>query len=838
VLLHHLNELNEHLNSACATLALPPLLVWGLVPRLVGVVFLISFISLWGQVLAISGSRGVIPFELRLRRYREWMTPWRRWTSFPSLLLLYCSDRMLQGLVAVGAACAVLVIYGGPAGYVGLLGCYLVYISLDKPIGLIFPWDCLLFEAAFLGLLLPSWSTLPHLHAAAVPTPLVAWCFRLLVVRCVLGFGRVKFTGSSWRDAAYLSGFLINQPLPSAVGWLLHKLPLPLLKAAVVFLFFAEIPLPLLGLHPTWGTLTAVGVGALMVGIGLCGTFGYFNVIAASLCVALLDTETPAQLFASPIAATAADALINGVAALQLLGGLLAFPFNSWVGQHWHHWPVFLRAPRPVQWLVGFYRALHPLRWVHPYGVFPPHTQPGAKVVPVVSVSWDGNNWQELEYPLACSQPYSRPRFIAPHHARGDQAVIYEAFGLNSQSLVNGLTLPGDPFLFTERSATHALLQRLLEGETYPGVYFKADPRFKAWGAPKLARVRTVLLEPTSFADWRKTGRYWRRSAIGPHIPPVRKDPDFWQNWLPEPELFHCEHHQWRRRTRLHRVTEAARRGLPTEHAISREAGDLPPDTFARFWLECWPVLRMFSPQEWQRLPDLQVALDKRFDALELRSFQRLLGRLCVVGLAALEPLYAEQKAQGLKVPNYGSLWFALLAAIWQGQPAFERVRRDPRQIAPFLEKIDLEVGAFMSVALRLDASWFEASKLRLIDRFLDWGTPEHAARVRAERIKLEPLSVFASMSELLKTRLAGPAFERDQPEGYPRYRLSAAGVMVRQAETSQIVLSQLGKALSNAAPPHGAALPHSAALPHGAAPSHLRVPPQAGKAAGEVCPS
>ena len=35
-------------------------------------------------------------------------------------------------------------------------------------------------------------------------------------------------------------------------------------------------------------------------------------------------------------------------------------------------------------------RALHPFRWLHAYGVFPPQTPPSVRIVPVIEVSWDG----------------------------------------------------------------------------------------------------------------------------------------------------------------------------------------------------------------------------------------------------------------------------------------------------------------------------------------------------------------------------------------------------------------------------------------------------------------
>ena len=66
----------------------------------------------------------------------------------------------------------------------------------------------------------------------------------------MFGFGKQKFLGSTNKDLAYLKGFLISQPLPSPLGWYAQKLPVALLKPAVLFMFLAEIPVPFFALFP------------------------------------------------------------------------------------------------------------------------------------------------------------------------------------------------------------------------------------------------------------------------------------------------------------------------------------------------------------------------------------------------------------------------------------------------------------------------------------------------------------------------------------------------------------------------------------------------------------
>lgn len=763
---------------------LPPELIWGLFPRLIGSVFLVSFISLLPQVAPIAGAEGSVPVRDRLEKVRNAFPWWRRVVHYPTLLWLDCSDTMLRGLVVTGLLCALAVIYGGPVGFWGLLGCYVVYISLDKPIGLIFPWDCLLFELAFLGLFLPPWSALPELGAATTPPPLLAWAFRLLVFRVMFGFGKAKFAESTKDDLGYLSGFLVNQPLPSKVGWYMQKFPMWMLKGALLTMFVTEVPLPLLVFHPDLGVVTAVATVGLMIVIQLCGSFGYFSLVMIVACAPLMDTVTPAALDPGGLFAAGAPVVTNAVVGLHLIGVLFAFPFNSWVGQHWHHWVFFQRAPRWLTFPIDFYRFVHALRWVHPYGVFPPKTQPGVRIAPIIEMSWDGEHWKEIEYPLACTKPDSPPRFISPHHARGDQAVIYETFGLNSQSLINGVTSPGDPFIFTHYSGAHALLQRFMEGRYYPGIHTKKgsfDPRDPP---PRWGRVRTFLLRPTTLEEKRRTGAWWKRAYIGPHIPPMQKQADFWTDWLPEPELWHFEMVVWRRRSYLKRLVKRGERGEEPMQALVADTPDLTPADVRRFWDEFLPAIRTFDRDDWERVAEAKRSLDAQFGTTEMHKFERILGRLYVLASGKTDPLYLHRGPNPpLPAKNYGRIWMAIQDVIWDGEEAFHALMKEPRSLASRLETLTLEQGLYFTAIFRYDALVFEAQKLRLIYNFvLSHHAPKPGFRARWEQKGQEiarRVTVFAEIFEFLQDKLQGPAFDQGHPELYPVYKRTPEGAIV-----------------------------------------------------------
>ena len=72
------------------------------------------------------------------------------------MLWLSSSDTTLTILPIVGFFLAVVTMIGGPYTPLTFGLTWLIYLSLDLPVGLKFPWDSLLLEAGFLAQLLPS----------------------------------------------------------------------------------------------------------------------------------------------------------------------------------------------------------------------------------------------------------------------------------------------------------------------------------------------------------------------------------------------------------------------------------------------------------------------------------------------------------------------------------------------------------------------------------------------------------------------------------------------------------------------------------------------------------
>lgn len=171
---------------------------------------------------------------------------------------------------AFGAAAAVGGWHAGPC----LFAAWFCMLSTSSAHELPYPWDSLLLEASFLASLAPAPLSLLAGGGLAgpPPPPWLAFAFRLLVVRVLVGFGKLKFGESGPQDRTYIRSFLVGQPIPTPVGWWAHRLPPMLFEASLLVMWVVEMPLPFLAFFTGWPRLVAAaGIVSLMAGIQLTG---------------------------------------------------------------------------------------------------------------------------------------------------------------------------------------------------------------------------------------------------------------------------------------------------------------------------------------------------------------------------------------------------------------------------------------------------------------------------------------------------------------------------------------------------------------------------------------
>jgi len=784
-----------------ALVPLSPAEVWGLFTRGLGVIFVISFASLAGQIVKGAGERGGMPIGRRLEKIAEDFPTFRRFFYFPTLLWISRSDLMLRLLVWVGLLAACAVVYGGPFSPYALLICYVCYLSLDMAIGLIFPWDCVLFEAAILSLFLPATLPLPEIAAVATPAPALAWAYRFLLFRLMFGFGKQKFLGATKKDRAYLKGFLVAQPLPSPVGCDAQKLPVWALTPLVWAMFLTEIPIPFLFMIPgDLSVIAAVATAGLMVGIQLMGSFGYFSILTIVGCIPLLDQSVPRAFdfgtFFGSLTTFGEHSGANLYVLIHSLAALFVIPFNSWVGQSWHLWSSWYRMKPIYQLPFAFFRLMHPFRWLHPYGVFPPNTYPGVKVSVLVEATWDNQSWHEIDFTYSPSNTSSPPKFVSPYHPRGDQAVIYETYGLNPTSLISGMVGPWDPYSYGTQPAANVLCQCIVEGR---GGEFMApgSELNKRKEPPIAARITTVMLEPLSLEEHKKTGHWWKRTLIGPHTPPRGHDPLFWDEMLPDPELWHYEAIFWRKRSRFGRIMERALEPAADPMKLAIEDSPMTAAHVEQFWNELVPMVAEHDRSDLDKLPDAVDAYRTRFSRADQRALFRLVGRFAALLVARIEPHYLGKGfSPDFKAKTYLHVWLLANTIIGEGREAYLAAFASPMSLAERAETFDVNHGLFLLGVFRFEALVFEAQKLRLITAIM----PPHDDALKesldkGEKAKMTPIerkiadfaesfAGFFSVMRALRYTFKGPRFDHGFPENYPKFtQLETGEVVLRKPE-------------------------------------------------------
>ena len=119
--------------------------------RIIGLIYLLAFASLWVQIDGLIGGSGILPAADLMAEARENIDG--RYKLLPTLAWVNASDSFLHALCAAGCLLAALLIIGFAQAYV-LFVLWTLYLSLCI-VGQTFfhfQWDVLLLEAGFLAI--------------------------------------------------------------------------------------------------------------------------------------------------------------------------------------------------------------------------------------------------------------------------------------------------------------------------------------------------------------------------------------------------------------------------------------------------------------------------------------------------------------------------------------------------------------------------------------------------------------------------------------------------------------------------------------------------------------
>lgn len=468
--------------------------------RMLGVIYLVAFVSLWTQIEGLAGSRGILPAEdtmslLRQQADQQQLGLQRFWLA-PTLCWLNASDGFLNFLCGAGAALSLLLIAGlAPLPVLFLL--WVIYLSLAIVLRefLSFQWDALLLETGFLAMLFAPGRAWSAPARERPPSLLALFLLRVLLFKLMFSAGVVKLSSGDpvWRNLTALTYHYETQPLPPWTAWYAHQLPDWFQVFCCAVMFGIELGVPFLFFAPRRLRLLACAATVLLqLLILLTGNYGFFNWLSIALCVLLLDdavlrrclprsrpprSEGSGRGRAWLLAPVAAVYVL--LCAVQLVGSLRA----------------------PVQWpepVAKLHSALAPFRTINGYGLFAVMTTSRNEIV--VEGSNDGLEWRAYEFKHKPGEPMRRPGFVAPHQPRLDWQMWFAALG----------SYEHNPWF------VHFCV-RLLQGSPEVLALLAHNPFPDA--PPRYIRAMLYDYRFTDRAARRADGTWWRRQLRGLYCP-------------------------------------------------------------------------------------------------------------------------------------------------------------------------------------------------------------------------------------------------------------------------------------------------------------------------------
>lgn len=484
--------------------------------RLLGVVYLAAFASLWPQIGGLIGVHGLLPAQQFLAAVAQHTGP-GRFHLLPTLAWLSASDGFLKFLAGGGTVLSVLLILDFAPGPV-LLVLWVFYLSLVN-VGqdfMSFQWDILLLEAGFLAIFLAPWRGLGiswvrrvfgrnpargHESGARPPSKIVVWLLRWLLFRLVFLSGCVKLTSHdpTWRNLTALEYHYETQPLPTPLAWYAFQLPSWFQRFSTAGVFFFELAVPFLIFFPR--RIRLVGCALLVffqLLIAATGNYAFFNLLAVALCLLLLDDQFLRRVL--PDVVTRRFSFTVGrlkrsigrsvglaVLTVVILFGSVVLTLATIFGAQ----AVPTAALAAIDWL-------EPIHIVNSYGLFAVMTT--SRIEIVIQGSNDAVHWQDYGFKYKPGDPRRRPGWVAPYQPRLDWQMWFAALS-NYRS---------NPWFVN-------LMVRLLEGSPEALSLMGRNPFPTA--PPRYIRAIAYAYTFTSFARRRATGDWWERKDEGLYFP-------------------------------------------------------------------------------------------------------------------------------------------------------------------------------------------------------------------------------------------------------------------------------------------------------------------------------
>ena len=487
--------------------------------RLIGVVYLIAFVSLAVQITGLVGEHGILPVGefLTQAHARYGASAYYDW---PTLAWLSSSDMWLSSLCWGGAAMSLLLIAGiVPTVTAALLWLLYLSVTVAGQLFLEFQWDSLLLEAGLLAVLYAPLSWRERTDEAEPPL-VVRWTIWLLAFKLTFLSGITKLLSGdpTWANWTALSYHYETQPLPAWTSWFMYQLPRSAHYWSTAGTLVIELGAAWLIFLPARFARTRLAACVLMIllqaGIGVTGNYGFFNLLTIVLYLALLDDRTLGRIL------PARAARVDEQSARRSAGPAI-YPPKPWRRRIWRAGVnavaiaiavlsvmTIVREMDRTRHVRGLFDRGWPgtlLTWVAPfnavngYGLFRVMTTERPEIV--IEVSADGTTWKEQEFRWKPGDVARRPRFIEPHMPRLDWQMWFAA--LDPSSAQDWLL---------------SLVDRLLAGD--PAVTRLLGPN-PLGGRPRYVRLAYYRYHFTASSDRPKTGAWWKREFLAYLTQPI-----------------------------------------------------------------------------------------------------------------------------------------------------------------------------------------------------------------------------------------------------------------------------------------------------------------------------
>jgi predicted DCC family thiol-disulfide oxidoreductase YuxK len=499
--------------------------------RMLGLIYLIAFVSLWVQVDGLVGSNGMSPVSRFLPAVRQQLGP-DTYFLLPTLCWFDSSNAFLHFLCGGGVVLSLFLIVGiAPALLLVVLFVFYLSLAIAGQVFLNFQWDVLLLETGFLSIFIAPWRLWPRellwwpwsaTVATASPVSRAGlFLLKFLLFKLILMSGVVKLTSGDdswgwlnhsfhWSALTALDYHYWSQPLPTVFAWWADQSPEWFKHFSVAFCLAVEIIMPFFIWAPRRPRLMATGLMIfLQIIIALTGNYCFFNLLTIALCLLLIDDAavgTARRGVRAPIndAPTATPARprralpnqMYSYAAIVVI--VVTLPINAWL-----IFSAFKPQSRPPGWLANFYEQLEAFRIVNGYGLFRVMTKDRGEIV--IQGSADGIDWKPYEFKWKPGDVKRAPGWCAPHQPRLDWQMWFAALGSPEQN----------PWLV-------GLIVRLLEGSRDVTGLLARNPFPDE--PPQYIRAMFYRYRFTNNEERQQTGAWWKRQELREYLPTISRD--------------------------------------------------------------------------------------------------------------------------------------------------------------------------------------------------------------------------------------------------------------------------------------------------------------------------